>query len=343
MESNLYREDEDIDTGDMDNEDTNKENKQNNNKNDSNRENKEEKENEANEEKENNPPEENNKKRDRDEDEEKSPIRKRVRNSPNKRKGRKSKSEKCKNFNKKYKKARKCKDCEGEDEEKCVLCGKGEHICESETEVNRKCKKGHVWMWICKECSEIMGDEGVIEEMKEVVKREKERKRNIKDTDGKEKIYNCKLCDEIINKRQSSVECTHCKLWIHLKCSKFENIKEARDNKDTYICAKCVNRNDTPQKKGTTNHSANEDEINGNEKPFESKGIKIYESDLETLEDRKWLTDSILSFAFNEMEEKYKNKNMVFVKPEISQLIKISKDEVEVEKTIGSLGIRKAD
>ena len=93
-----------------------------------------------------------------------------------------------------------------------------------------------------------MEDEGVIEEMKEVVKREKERKRNIKDMDGKEKIYSCNLCDEIINKRQISVECTHCKLWIHLKCLKFENIKEARDNKDTYVCAKCVNGND-PHKK----------------------------------------------------------------------------------------------
>ena len=296
-----------------------------------------------NEEKEINSPDKNNsKKRDRDEDEGNSPTRKRVRNSPNKRKGRKSKIEKAKNFNKKYKKARKCKDCEGEDEEKCVLCGKGEHICESEMEVNRKCRKGHVWIWICQECSEIMGDEGVIEEMKEVVKREKERKRNIKDTEVKEKIYSCKLCDEVIRKRQISVECTHCKLWVHLKCSKFENIKEARDSKDTYVCAKCVKGNGTPQKKDTDRHPVNVEEMNGNEKLFESGGVKMYESDLETLRDGKWFTDSILSFAFNEMDEKY-DRHMVFVKPEISQLIKLSTDEDEVEKTIRNLGLRKAD
>ena len=122
MESNLYAEDEDIINTDM-GEDMNKEKKQKDSKNDCGHT--EEKENEVNEEKENNSPEKNkNKKRDRDEEEGNSPTRKRVRNSPTKRRGRKSKIEKGKNFNQKYKKARKCKDCEGEDEEKCVLCGK---------------------------------------------------------------------------------------------------------------------------------------------------------------------------------------------------------------------------
>ena len=160
--------------------------------------------------------ENNNKKRDRDEDEGNSPTKKRVRNSPSKRNIRKSKIEKGKNYNKKYKKARKCKDCEGCDEEKCILCCKNEHVCE--TEVNRERKKGRVWIWICKECSEIMGDEGVIEEMKEIVKREKDRKIDKKD----EKIDCCRLCDEVINRRHISVECTQCKEWVHLKCSKFE-------------------------------------------------------------------------------------------------------------------------
>merc|ERR1712008_632993 len=101
-----------------------------------------------------------------------------------KRKGRKSKIEKAKNYNGKFKKARKCKECEGEDE-KCILCGKIEHLCE--TEVIREGKKGHVWIWICKQCSEIMGDDGVMEEMKEVVKREKERKKKKKKKREKKK------------------------------------------------------------------------------------------------------------------------------------------------------------
>ena len=179
----------------------------------------------------------NNKRRVRDEDEVASPKRKKVQNSPTKRKGRKNKIEKAKTYNEKYKKAKKCKDCEGEDEDKCTLCGKSEHLCESE--VNREEKKGHVWIWICKECSEIMRDEGVMEEMKEVVKREKERKRNIKAGEAKEKIDYCGLCVDVINKRQISVECTQCKEWIHLKCSRFERYKDARENKDSYICANC--------------------------------------------------------------------------------------------------------
>ena len=45
------------------------------------------------------------------------------------------------------------------------------------------------------------------------------------------------------------------------------------------------------------------------------------------------------------MDERYSNKhrNMVFVKPEISQLIKASTDQDEVEKTIRNLGLRNAD
>ena len=90
----------------------------------------------------------------------------------------------------------------------------------------------------------------------------------------------------------------------------------------------------------------NIEEINGNKKSFECEGIKMYESDIETLRDGEWLTDSILAFAFKEMDELYNNnkyKNMVFVKPEISQLIKASKDDEEVEKTIRQLGLRKTD
>ena len=121
-------------------------------------------------------------------------------------------------------------------------------------------------------------------------------------------------------------------MWIHLKCSKFENFKEAREYKDTYVCAKCIKGNDTPQKEDIINHP----------KSFESEGVKIMRAIQKLLRDGKWLTDSILSYAFNEMDERYGNKhrNMVFVKPEISQLIKASTDQDEVEKTIRNIGLR---
>ena len=308
MESNLNVEDEVIIDSSKDDNDMNKGEMENERKNDSVSGNSEEKENEENLVKEDNGLDENNKKRQRDEDERASPTRKKVRNSPTKRKGRKSKIEKAKNYNGKYKKARKCKECEGEDEEKCILCGKTEHLCE--TEVNREGKKGHVWIWICKECSEIMGDEGVMEEMKEVVKREKERKRNIKAGEAKEKIDYCGLCDEVINKRQVSIECTQCKKWIHLKCSIYESYKEARENKDSYMCTKCEKGNKAPKKSENDNHPKSQDgdgleENKSNETLFDSKGVNIEERDIETLKEGKWLNDKVLSFALEEMQQNH--------------------------------------
>ena len=348
MESNLNMEDEVTIDSSKDNKDMNKGEKENESNNDNAHANTDEKENEVNEEKEDDGLDENNKKRVRVEDEGSSPTRKKVRNSPTKRKGRKNKIEKAKNYNRKYKKAKKCKDCEGEDEDKCILCGKSEHLCE--TEVNREEKKGHVWIWICKECSEIMGDEGVMEEMKEVVKREKERKRNIKAGEAKEKIDYCGLCEDVINKRQVSVECTQCKEWIHLKCSRFESYKEARENKDSYICANCEKGNEAPEKSKNDYHPKCQDgdsieESKSNENIFENKGFDIEERDVETLMEGKWLNDKVLSFAFEDMQQKHgsKDKKMIFVNPIITQLIKVSTDEKDINKAIDDIGLRKAD
>ena len=331
-------------------ENVNKSKKQNETKDDSNGGNTEDAKEKEDKEKEGNSLDESiNKKRDREADEENSPSKKRVRKSPNKKKVQKSKLGKGKNFNKKYKKARKCKDCLGEDEDQCILCGKIEHLCESEFEINKESKRRYVWIWICKECSEIMEDEKVMEEMKEVVKREKERKQNFKDAETRDKIYCCSLCEEVINKRQISVECICCKEWVHLKCSKFESLKEARDNKDAYVCAKCVKGHDTKKKTDMNNFAEkNNDDvevIKNDEKLHESEGVKIYESDLETLKDGEWFNDNIISFAIDEMEEKNdsRSRNIVYVKPAVSHFIKESTNDEYVERTIKDLGIRKAD
>ncbi|CAL4063668.1 unnamed protein product [Meganyctiphanes norvegica] len=77
---------------------------------------------------------------------------------------------------------------------------------------------------------------------------------------------------------------------------------------------------------------------------LESDGVKIYESDLDTLKDGEWFNDNVLSFAIDEMENySTKYRNMVFVKPAISHFIKVSTDEEYVERTIRDSGIRKAD
>ena len=211
-------------------------------------------------------------------------------------------------------------------------------------------KKGHVWIWICKECSEIMRDEGVMEELKEVVKREKERKRNIKDGEAKEKIDYCGLCEEIISKRQVSVECTQCKEWIHLKCSGFESYKEARENKDSYICSKCGKGNEATKKNDDDKHPKGQDgdgieENKSNENLFESKGVNLKERDVETIKEGKWLNDKVLSFAFEEMQRKHSSKDekIIFVNPVITQLIKVSTDEKDIKGAIDDIGLRKAD
>ena len=347
MESNSNVEEEVIIDSSQYENDMNKGDIENERKNDSEGGNTEENEKEENEVKEDNGLDKNKKKRHRDEEEGVSPTRKKGRDSPSKRKGRKIKIDKARNYNRKYKKAKKCKDCEGEDEEKCILCGKNEHLCE--TEVNREGKKGHVWIWICKECSEIMGDEGVMEEMKEVVKREKERKRNNKAGEAKEKIDYCGLCDEVINKRQVSIECTKCKEWIHLKCSKFESYKEARENKDPYICTKCEKGNKTPENNENDNHPycQNGDGLEENksdENLFESKGVDIKERDVETLKEEKWLNDKVISFALKEMQQKHcKDNKIKFVDPVLTQLIKLSPDEKVIRGAIDDTGLRKAD
>ena len=260
-------------------------------------------------EKESNSLEENiNKKRVRDADEGSPPSKKRIRKSPNKRKVQERKLGKGKNFNEKYKKANKGINCQGEsededeDEDKCILCGKTEHLCENEAKIKKDPKRGRIWIWVCKGCSEIMKDEKVMEEIKEIVTREKERKLNTKDVVPGEKIYCCCSCEEKIDKRQSSIECMGCKEWVHLKCSNFKSVKEARKNKNTFVCAKCLNGLDDKKKaekeNGNEKKTEEEDDVEEMESDkisLQTGGVKLYESDLETLKDGEWFNDNILS------------------------------------------------
>merc|ERR1711981_957187 len=59
--------------------------------------------------------------------------------------------------------AKSCKDCGKDDEEKCLLCEKNKHICE--TEINVKENRDHTWIWLCGECDETIKKEEVIKEM----------------------------------------------------------------------------------------------------------------------------------------------------------------------------------
>lgn len=282
------------------------------------------KENEENERREGNSSDNNQKKRDRDEEVGNSPKRKRVGDSPKKKRGRKIKLIKGKNYHQKYMKAKKCKDCKRNDEMKCKFCGKNEHICE--IEIKNVENKEHAW--ICKDCNEIINDEGVMEEIMEIIKRERECKGI--DKIGETKTYCCGLCSDVINGKQISIGCNECKAWIHLKCSIFNNYKEAKKNEDEYVCTKCKNRND-PSKK----------EIPNTDLSKHGEQTTIEESDLETLNEGNWLNDNIIKSVNNIMQRKY--KNMLFVDPSVTQLIKLSNDKSDIEKNIEDLEIKKVD
>ena len=298
------------------------------------------------------------KKRDRDDEEGNSPIKKKVRKSPSKKRGRKRKIEKKivniriindTNNNKKDKKEKECIDCKGVGEKECTMCGESNHICKGMI-------VGQDEIWICKECTEDMKDEKVMEEIKEVLKREKERKRKGAESDMNEKIYYCGICNEKIIGSQSCVKCTKCHEWIHMKCSEFENVKEARAKKDIHVCEKCVIIATTQRRKeNDKENDTNTDKLNDEDKvkrksgkiiPIE-KGTKLDECDRESIKDCGWITDNIIKYAFEEIQVKYSkiinNKNIMFVEPTIAQLIKSTTDEETKEETIVGTGIRKAD
>ncbi|CAL4160765.1 unnamed protein product [Meganyctiphanes norvegica] len=59
----------------------------------------------------------------------------------------------------------------------------------------------------------------------------------------------------------------------------------------------------------------------------------------------KWINDNVVAFAFNEMQKMHdsKLKNIVFVRPAMTHMIKVSNDENDIKMIIEDLGLRKAD
>ena len=263
-----------------------------------------------------------NKKRERDEEEGNSPIKKKLRKSPKTRKGHKSVIKKGRNYNLKYKKAKECKHCEGDYGENCRLCGKYEHICQ--TEEYRELNKAYVWMWLCKGCNTIMEDEEVLEEIKGIFKREQERKKEDVIRDTKESKYCCCICSEGISKRQIYIICVHCKKEVHLKCSGIENFKEEKEIRDNYACKFC-------EYKALKYNLGKQNNILEH----------INENDLKTLEDGRWFSDNIMLYGIDELRKR--NNKILFVNPVITQLLKLSNNKKDINETIGDIGLDKAE
>ena len=181
------------------------------------------------------------------------------------------------------------------------------------------------------------------------MKRHKEKIRNIKAKEGKEIIFCCTLCDEIINKGQGSVKCTQCKEWVHLICSKFDNYKDAKANMEKYKCTNCEIETDAAKKTNneifTKKQYVNEPNKKSNENLIENTVVNLTESDVETIMDEKWLNDNVIAYVFNKLQQKHDSfqKNILFVKPAVTQLIKASTDDKNTEMTIEDLRLKKVD
>ncbi|CAL4152696.1 unnamed protein product, partial [Meganyctiphanes norvegica] len=59
----------------------------------------------------------------------------------------------------------------------------------------------------------------------------------------------------------------------------------------------------------------------------------------------KWINDNVVAFVFNEMQKMHdsKLKNIVFVRPAMTHMIKVSNDENDIKMIIEDLGLRKVD
>merc|ERR1712121_100138 len=67
-----------------------------------------------------------------------------------------------------------CINCKKMEVEECWLCGKEEHVCEMallRTQVD------YEWLWVCRECHDIVTDNALLITLRETVKNEKEKRK----------------------------------------------------------------------------------------------------------------------------------------------------------------------
>ena len=54
-------------------------------------------------------------------------------------------------------------------------------------------------------------------------------------------VWACGVCDEVMQARTPSIACTSCRNWVHLKkCAGLSGL-EAKKNRTTFSCSKCLN------------------------------------------------------------------------------------------------------
>ena len=186
---------------------------------------------------------------------------------------------------------------------RCLTCNSNHHGCirEESCKTEKLCKTSKGYVWLCTDCREIIDS---------------------KDTDFIKKIR-----EEIMKNNNEG------------KHMEDENYEHSEDGKNT-----------GKNKNSNTKDSQNEERESNVPKTITEKfthddiilnyhGSNIREVDLRTLEEKNWINDTIISFFFEHLQRVTfrKNKQILFVSPEATQILK-SGEEIDLPVILNQLG-----
>ena len=164
--------------------------------------------------------------------------------------------------------------------------------------------------------------------------------------EGGEKVeYFCGICQQKIHRNFSTIICTICNEWIHKRCVTIP-WEEAEKNKHVFKCKNCEGKGEAPK-------IANDLNINNVEKLTDAvllSGIgthgfsrNISNTDLESLDDGKWVTDGVISLIFRNIQRNVNGCKLALVEPSITQMLRKSSDSYLVANTVKDLKLNEKD
>ena len=261
------------------------------------------------------------------------PVSKKVKQSPRKKKNLKimvnENKGKSNGYNKFFKRAV---------TEKCIFCQE-EHLRETFWEGVGRDKSEIRQIPICMRCHACLKDAAIMNEIREAIEKGVSKLKGEDEKLG----FSCGACQKTIKKSHGSVKCTRCSLWIHLSCTKFTSSNEAGKYKHVFKCKNCEEKCETPK---TTNKNKDLNVKNVEEITDRVllSGIgthnfyrNISKTDLESLDDGKWVTDNIITLIFKNIQQNVDGCKIALVEPSITQILRKSADLDHVRGTVKDL------
>ena len=240
----------------------------------------------------------------------------------------------------------------GEIEENCIVCVTEKPT--NKTNVGTVRKDGHVWLSLCEDFFEILKDDKVMEEVKEVIMRAKTKKDDEKENENEKDVSaDCGTCSGKFKGSQFSMICISCNRWIHLKCTQYTKGKEAEKNKKTFLCKQCLVQKDCHNNKESKigNEEENSDDSEDTNKskteniPCKpvmptSQRINTLKLNINALTRTSWLHDCHIKIAMEDIQkyEENKGESALYFGPAISHLIKLA-PQVEVETHLSQCNV----